>query len=483
MRTSAVFALLTALGGAALWNALPTLIGRLVASDRQHPGIARLRVAHAMAGGGDAASTEIADAMKAMVTSKLIGAWNEAAVRGVPADSRAAWHSLMATLQSAEARYLSPAMSFGLGPPSHASSEIAEGLRYVSHVTRIALELYTEASPAFVRFVTPTIKLLGDNPDALYYISLVHPARSYTISGCRGEGEAYMSISVHAQPEGSAFPRVIADLNDDRLAFDANDCYRIVLAPRSPSVLPSGTTFLAMPAGAESVVTRHYFENTAPRVQLDRKLEAAVFASLSIVDNEEQHQQQASPLTDAQMAARLAGANAFIRSMTVGNEVPDPTTAPPFFSLSPNKVGPPQKWSRDSEGMGAVDIAYAGGRFLLRDGEALLIRGSLPPCRFANIVLWNRFLQSFDYAKAAAPVSLNRKHLNVDGSGRFTIVLAARNPFTDAAHAQRLRANWLCSEGRTTATMFFRFVLPEVDAVEQPRTQVVPLSGVLAALA
>ena len=54
--------------------------------------------------------------------------------------------SALSTLRSAEARYLSPVMSFGVGPAEHASSEIAEGLRYVAHVTRLALELYTEVT-------------------------------------------------------------------------------------------------------------------------------------------------------------------------------------------------------------------------------------------------------------------------------------------------------------------------------------------------
>ena len=75
------------------------------------------------------------------------------------------------------------------------------------------------------------------------------------------------------------------------------------------------------------------------------------------------------------------------------SQVPDPSTAPPFFSLEPNRIGPPQKWSREAQGMGAVDIAYGAGRFLLRPNESLIIRGALPACRFASVVLWNRYLQ------------------------------------------------------------------------------------------
>ena len=124
---------------AGAWNALPLLIGRAVNSDRNSTGIARLRIGHAMAGGltdPQAANKNIADAIKSLIIAKVIGAKAEATLRGVPVDARTAWQRLLSTLRSAEEHYLSPTMSFGLGPPEHASSEIAEGLRYVVRDTR-----------------------------------------------------------------------------------------------------------------------------------------------------------------------------------------------------------------------------------------------------------------------------------------------------------------------------------------------------------
>ena len=47
--------------------------------------------------------------------------------------------------------------------------------------------------------------------------------------------------------------------------------------------------------------------------------------------------------------------------------------------------------------MGAVDIAYGAGMYMLADDQALVMEGTLPACKFAGVVLWNRFLQSFDY--------------------------------------------------------------------------------------
>ena len=71
-----------------------------------------------------------------------------------------------------------------------------------------------------------------------------------------------------------------------------------------------------------------------------------------------------------------------------------------------------------------------------------MVEGVLPPCRFANVVLWNRLLQSFDYTRNT--VSLNRAQMQKHGGGdKFKLVLAAEEPGTP---------NWLHTEGRRSVT-------------------------------
>ena len=70
--------------------------------------------------------------------------------------------------------------------------------------------------------------MLGDNPDALYFISAVSAGHEYVVRGCKS-GEVYLSFSVHQQPEGTAFPRVISDINDANMTFDRKGCYHLVL--------------------------------------------------------------------------------------------------------------------------------------------------------------------------------------------------------------------------------------------------------------
>ena len=470
--------------GIGIWEAAPFVVARLIkrADSPDAPmGLVRLKLAHGMAGGlrdAEAADEIIANSIKAIVKSKVMG----------PTDtlSRGAWRALLDVLHAAERQYLAPAYGFGLGPPEFGAAEVAEGLKYVSHVLRVALELHLEESPRFMRFVSPHLKLLGDNPDALYYLSRVDPSKGHRLSGCRTR-EVYFSISIHAEPdEGEALAKVIADVNDDGLVVDANGCWQLVLTPTTapPADLPAGAVWRSLPAAASTIVTRHYFE-TSPPAQLNQDVERSLTLSIECwtptavaIDTPE----AAGPIADSAMAQRLSRAADFVRDHTINLPPPDPSTAPPFFALVPNSIGIPTKWSRNAQGMGAVDIAYAAGRFLLHEGEALIIRGTLPNCRFANAVLWNRFLQSFDYLHGQVSVSRANLHLSGPSEADFTLVLAASNPFADKAAEKRASANWLSTEGRPSGTLFLRFVLPKGD-IKQPTTQLVPSGeSVVAAL-
>ena len=118
------------------------------------------------------------------------------------------------------------------------------------------------------------------------------------------------------------------------------------------------------------------------------------------------------------------------------------------------------------------DISYSAGPWLLGDNEALIIEGTFPPCIYASVVLWNRFLQSLDY-RAGHPVSLNRKQLRLTADGTYKIILEHTNPGT--------QYDWLSTEGRTRGTIMFRFVLAS-EQISAPRCTVVPLSNLLETL-
>ncbi|MEZ4290167.1 MAG: hypothetical protein R3E53_06335 [Myxococcota bacterium] len=65
---------------------------------------------------------------------------------------------------------------------------------------------------------------------------------------------------------------------------------------------------------------------------------------------------------------------------------------------------------------------YNQALYELADDEALVITGRFPACRFANVVLWNHFMQSYDYANRQ--ISLNRNQVHYEKDGSFRIVVA-----------------------------------------------------------
>src|SRR5436305_1552623 len=66
----------------------------------------------------------------------------------------------------------------------------AEGYRYLSRLTRIALDMHLENAdtdfPGFYAASHPTAKIGADNPDNIYMNAAISGARRYRISGNRG---------------------------------------------------------------------------------------------------------------------------------------------------------------------------------------------------------------------------------------------------------------------------------------------------------
>jgi hypothetical protein len=135
-------------------------------------------------------------------------------------------------------------------------------------------------------------------------------------------------------------------------------------------------------------------------------------------------------------------------------------------SRTPNVLGQPLVFRQAGEaGWGAVDIAYSMGPYRLGVDEALLMEGRFPECLFANVVVWNRFMQTVDYRHR--PVSQSRAQTRVEADGSFCMVIAHRDPGVP---------NWLDTEGHGEGTIFWRFLMPKGEIV-RPICRVVPMAS------
>ncbi len=364
----------------------------------------------------------------------------------------AAFGNLLDTLHEAAEVYL--AQERGLTQ----EVDTVEGVRYLLHMLSAGIDLYLESDPErpnFVRIISPTRKLMGDNPDAVYYFARISGDRSYRITGKKTK-EAYLSFTVHGRPEdgklGATAEPVLADVNDRGMKTLDDGSYEIIL---SPDEHPGN--WIKLESNASSIITRHYFElEESPAADPDLKVEL----SIEPIDSPKKRE----PLHDAIVAPRVADVAAFIRGGTI--DMPALfSVSVPFVSPTPNELVEPMVFSASGQdSWGAVDIAYSMAQFKIGPDEALIMEGKFPECAFANVVLWNKHMQTFEFRDRQ--LSLNRKQTVLEPDGSFRMVIAHRDPGVP---------NWLDTEGHTEGIIFWRFLLP-VGQPAKPITKVVALS-------
>jgi hypothetical protein len=176
------------------------------------------------------------------------------------------------------------------------------------------------------------------------------------------------------------------------------------------------------------------------------------------------------PPGDANVAAAIRRVARFVRSSTLDMGAPPREDQPAFVSRVPNEFPTPVK--PGAFGLAAADAAYSMAPFLVPEGQALVVEGRWPDdCRCANVCLWNRHMQTFDYLNRQ--VSLNRRQTRLEADGRFRIAIASRDPGVP---------NWLDTEGRSFGLVFFRYMLPGSE-IEAPSAKLVPLDSLRGAAA
>jgi hypothetical protein len=352
--------------------------------------------------------------------------------------STEAFDELIAALQEIRDGYVLNEARFTQG------IDVVEGFRYVTQVIAGAQELFMESDPEHPQMrliVSPARKLQGDNPDSIYHFTRIRGDRSYRVYGIRGE-EAYISFTVHAEAADGGFNgRILADVNDSQFEFAADGSYEIVF-----SAEPHDGNWVQLDPDAHMIITRSYFNRvrsaqTDPTVAVRMGIEA-----LGDVP-------PPPPLDDETFAARMREGIAFLRQTTVGQPLPGQGVSVPFVSEVPNSVGTP--WCFRNAGVdaaGAVDIFYSSGRWDLAPGEAMVMRGTIPKCRFTNVMLWNKHMQTLEYVDRRS--SLNTEQIVYEPDGSYTIVVADEDPGVP---------NWLDTGGHRTGTIFWRYLLPDED--------------------
>ena len=364
----------------------------------------------------------------------------------------AAFDELIATLQLIRDGYVLSDERFS------EPLDVVEGYRYVGQLLSAASELFFEADPEHPRLasiVSPARKLQGDNPDAIYHYARISGSRSYRIFG-RVDTECYTSFTVHGRaPDGALAGPLLGDVNDRQFQIDEDGSYSLVL-----SATEQPGNWLRLDPDAYCVVVRSYFQ-LGTSAQNDMKVSVPI--DIETIEDLD----PPPPLNDEVFSERMREGIAFLRQTTLEQSLPNTPSPAPFVSQEPNVLPVPFSF-RDS-GLpvpGAADIFYAMGRWRLDPDEALLMVGTLPSCPFANVMLWNRHMQTLEYRSRRS--SLNQSQIQLEPDGRYRIVIAHKDPGVP---------NWLDCEAHRSGTIFWRFLLPETDPT-RTECKVLPIGEV-----
>lgn len=362
-------------------------------------------------------------------------------------DSRQAFRELLALLAEIDTACV------GESDATKSALDVADGHRMVLHGLRRALGSQLDADPyrpVLRRAITPVMKFGGDSPDAVYHECNIAADASYRIRG-NVAGAVYVSFAV--QSADAAGEGVGATLNSEEFDVAPDGSFEIELAPATAA---GERNRLRIPAGGFSVIARHYYEGVnCAMAESGRRIPLQIECTSG--------RPHATEPDAAAIATGIARVTRLLRSRTI-DEMRGRGAVPAWVSRVPNRFNEVQK---PDAGMAyaALDIAYAMAPFHVPEGKALVMSGRFPACRYAGVVLWTRFRQSFDYLNRR--VSLNRTQTVPETDGSYRIVIAARDPGVP---------NWLDTGGRASGMIYWRFLLPR-DAIVTPQTELVDLDS------
>ena len=356
---------------------------------------------------------------------------------------KALWDEFCETLKNAGEELIAE------GVPADETTRV-EGLRYLSRMTRAALEWYVEFNdPAFPVLYKPsheTIKIGADNPDNVYLKAVIDGRYDYRITGTRGTVD-YLSFATSKGSYAENFTQIETGFLDSKQLSDTGGEIDIVVSSHAQD-----GQWLPMETESESLLIRQTF--------LDRAAETA--AELHIERLDASAQPEALTLDVA--TQNFQKASAFFKN-TVGlfanwsrQILERPNSLPLWDQAFCQSVG------------GDPNILYYHGHFRLQPDQAMIITlGHVPDCQTWNIQVDNYWMESLDYRYHR--ISLNRHSALGNADGSVTLVLSAE----DNGHP-----NWLSTAGHSEGTLCFRWV--GCDAPIDPVVEVVQLSQAPTAL-
>jgi hypothetical protein len=318
-----------------------------------------------------------------------------------------------------------------LARPSAPRNDIdqAEGLRYLSRLTRTALNMLVDsADPDFPRLFMlcdDKIKIGADNPDNIYQQCVVNPTRTYRITGNRNS-VPYFSIGSKANRY--AIDGTMASTGEIEFAdmeFGEDGSFEIIA-----SVMPQEGNWLPMAADTTLLIVRQTFFDKNTEVAADVKVER-------IGDGPAVPEILTAEKIQAQLQASAAWVKGTASTFTNWSEM---------FQQTPNQIHENEQSFFQKAG-GDPNIWYGHLYFDLAADEALEIRFTPPECRMWNFQIDNWWMESLDHVHQK--VWVNNAQATYEDNGEVILVCAQK----DLGYG-----NWIDLAGHYQGTGLLRWI-------------------------
>jgi hypothetical protein len=351
------------------------------------------------------------------------------------------WAEFCDDLKAAGNVLLSP------GAPRDAFQQ-AEGLRYLTRLTRAGLEAYVEyADPAFPvlrRMVHETVKMGADNPDNYYLNAQISGTYEYKIVGKRNTVD---HISFHTQNGNYGSTGGLAPcgkIENAHLAVEEDGSFEIYLTRE-----PRGKNWLKTEEDTSLLMIRQTFS--------DRTAEQPSEMEIINLSGDK----KPGPLTTRQLDEGLKTASMFVGGASLlftrwARDFKKHVNQLPLFD--PDK---------SNAAGGDESIIYYHSYWKIEPGEMLVIEVMPPGCDAWNFQLDNFWMESLDYRYHR--ISINKKSAvyEPDGSVRLAV-----------SHTDPGLANWIETAHHTEGTMCWRWYrIHQGSGPVQPSCHIVKLNA------
>jgi hypothetical protein len=314
----------------------------------------------------------------------------------------------------------------------------AEGLRYLTRLTRAGLEAFVEygdpAFPVLRRMVHETVKMGADNPDNYYFNAQISGNYEYQIRGKRNTVNYIGFFTQNGNYGSTGTLNPCGKLEGTDLELNPDGSFEIIL-----SKTKKGKNWLKIEELTGLVMVRQTFS--------DRFIEVPAELIIENLDG----RRAPDPITPTLIDEGLKTASMFVAGAPLlfakwAKGFQNHTNQLPLFDPeTSNQAG------------GDASIFYYHSHWKLAPDEALVIEVKPPDCDSWNFQLNNYWMESLDYRYFH--VCINKASALYSEDGSVTVVVAPRNPGVP---------NWIETAGHFEGTMCWRWY--RLEAGQQPVT-------------